>query len=129
MGGGAFPGLAGGTGSEDGGYGGGGAGNLDVAGGGGGGYSGGGGGGPENIGGGGFGGGGGGGGSFDAGSNQILIGGENTGNGSVEIDLVTPEPASFLLLGAGLLTLSFRRKLPSGAVPLDRSRRPRRLFF
>jgi hypothetical protein len=80
-GGGAFPGLAGGTSGTAGGYGGGGAGGGAAAGGGGGGYSGGG---------GGSDGGGGGGGSFDAGTNQILVAGIQTGNGEVVITLTAP---------------------------------------
>ncbi|HEV2444436.1 MAG TPA: hypothetical protein VGS58_00880 [Candidatus Sulfopaludibacter sp.] len=116
-GGGAFPGLAGGAGSPggisifqggDGGYGGGGGGGSG-SGGGGGGYSG-----------GGAGWGAGGGGSFDAAINnvdRILLGGVNSGDGSVAIDpttlpiTTTPEPRSSVLLGCGVLAIAvFRRR-------------------
>lgn len=99
LGGQGFPeGLAGGSyidGGALGGYGGGG-GTGGASGGGGGGYSGGGAGGVDA---------GGGGGSYDAGTNQILIAGENSGNGEVLISAVSPEPASFGLLGAALAGL------------------------
>jgi hypothetical protein len=93
-GGGAFPDLAGGV--FGGGFGGGGAGESS---GGGGGYSGGegalrtpGGNGPA-----------GGGGSFDAGIDQILVAGFQTGNGEVVITELVPEPASLALLGSALI--------------------------
>ena len=91
-GGGGYPGLQGGAGNVSGGFGGGGSnggsggtyvgaggsrGNVYGGGGGGGGYSGGGGG--ES---------GGGGGSFDAGTDQVLVAGENSGNGKVTISLL-----------------------------------------
>ena len=86
-GGGGYPGLQGGVGNVSGGFGGGGSnggsggtyvgGNVYGGGGGGGGYSGGGGG--ES---------GGGGGSFDAGTDQVLVAGENSGNGKVMISLL-----------------------------------------
>jgi len=52
---------------------------------------------------------GGGGGSFDAGINQILVGGVQSGNGKViitELAAAVPEPASAGLLGAGLTGLA-----------------------
>jgi PEP-CTERM motif len=110
-GGSGFPTLTGGAGDSDehdgpGGFGGGGGGGA-FGGGGGGGFSGGAGGGDDNV-------GGGGGGSFDSGSNQILIAGENSGDGSVDITLLTPEPASFTLVGISLAALFVwrRRRIP-----------------
>lgn len=108
-GGGAFPGLAGG--SFGGGFGGGGgAGGVGFGGsGGGGGYSGGGGGGRSE----GGHGPGGGGGSFDAGTDQISMADFHAGNGEVvitELAPAVPEPASFALLGAGLISLAAVRR-------------------
>jgi hypothetical protein len=81
-GGGGYPGLVGGAGVFGGGSGGfGGGGGAGFGGGGGGGYSGGGG-GNDN--------GGGGGGSLDSGTNQVLVAGFNTGDGSVIITDLTP---------------------------------------
>ena len=104
-GGGAFPELTGGV--FGGGFGGGGGGIASATGGGGG-YSGGGGsyalpGGVP---------GGGGGGSFDAGTDQILVPGIQSGDGEVVITQVAaPEPASIALLGAGLLSFAAVRRL------------------
>jgi hypothetical protein len=92
-------------GGGDGGFGGGGGGS-NACGGGGGGYSGGAGGGIPSPGGCS---GGGGGGSFDAGANQILMAGFQTGNGEViitELAAGVPEPSSLALLGAGLLVFA-----------------------
>jgi hypothetical protein len=107
-GGAAFPDLAGGSAGDEGGNGGfgGGGGGFDFGcGGGGGGYSGGGAvaSGHEGC------AGGGGGGSFDAGTEQILMAGFQTGNGEViitELAAAVPEPASIALLGAGLAGLA-----------------------
>jgi hypothetical protein len=103
IGGGAFPGLAGGSGEGlgTGGFGGG-AGGFERGGGGGGGYSGGGGGSGQHT----VANPGGGGGSFDAGTDQILLADFRTGNGEVVITELIPEPASIALLGAGLAGLA-----------------------
>jgi hypothetical protein len=107
----AFPGLAGGLGEFGGGTGGFGGGGGGNGGGGGGGYIGGNGGDCRlgcN--------GGGGGGSFDAGTDQILVAGFQTGNGEViitELAAAVPEPASIALLGmslASLAVVSLRRR-------------------
>jgi hypothetical protein len=107
QGGAAFPILTGG--SSNGGFGGGG-GSLGPCGGGGGGYSGGGGAGPVGA----IGcQGGGGGGSFDAGTNQILQAGFQTGNGEVvitEVAAAVPEPASIALLAVSLAGLAVMRR-------------------
>jgi hypothetical protein len=96
-----FPGLAGGT--DGGGFGGGGGG----PGGGGGGFSGGAAGGGHTV--GEFPGGGGG--SFDAGTDQILVAGIQTGDGEVVItEVATPEPASLVLLGSALIGLAVVRR-------------------
>jgi hypothetical protein len=58
--------------------------------------------------------GGGGGGSFDTGTDPILMADSRTGNGEVVItELVpsVPEPASIVLLGAGLLSLTVMTQL------------------
>jgi hypothetical protein len=106
-GGGAFPDLTGGL--VGGGFGGGGGAGSNGAGGGGG-YSGGGGGvgGPLAAG-SGFGGG-----SFDTGTDQILMADFHTGNGEVmitELAAAVPEPASIVLLGVGLLSLTVMTQL------------------
>jgi PEP-CTERM motif-containing protein len=104
IGGGAFPDLTGGP--FGGGFGGGGG---DNGGGGGGGYSGGGGGAGGNTG----TGPGGGGGSFDAGIDQILVADFRTGSGEVvitELAAAVPEPASILLVSAGLAGLAAIRR-------------------
>jgi hypothetical protein len=109
-------GLSGGegfSGGGDGGFGGGGGGG-GFGGGGGGGYSGGAGG---NV---GAREGGAGGGSFDAGLDQLLTGGENSGDGQVEIELVqapVPEPASCVLFGTLLVgvCVGLRRSRPGSS--------------
>jgi hypothetical protein len=89
-------------GSPGGGFGGGGGAISDAGAGGGGGYSGGAGGvgtpgGSET---------GDGGGSFDAGTDQVLIADFQVGDGEVVITELIPEPATIVLLGAGLIGLA-----------------------